>query len=175
MTTDILTVAVVIAGIALIYYVFPHSPKPANMHDDTTASVTPPAGDAASAPQTPPSPAATEPAFIIKNGVNIQTLAQGSGPAAKAGDKVSVHYTGMLTDGKVFDSSIPRGKPFTLTLGAGQVIAGWEVGLEGMQVGEKRKLTIPPNMGYGAQGAGGVIPPNATLVFEVELLAINGS
>ena len=103
----------------------------------------------------------------------IETLQQGEGDIAAAGQQVSVHYEGKLTDGTVFDASRPRGQPFTFTLGKGQVIKGWDQGVEGMAVGEIRRLTIPPEMGYGARGAGGVIPPNATLVFEVELLAVN--
>ena len=94
----------------------------------------------------------------------------GDGAEAKAGQTVSVHYTGWLTDGKKFDSSVDRGQPFSFALGAGQVIKGWDQGVAGMKVGGKRKLTIPADLGYGARGAGGVIPPNATLLFEVDFL-----
>ncbi|MDP2109625.1 MAG: FKBP-type peptidyl-prolyl cis-trans isomerase [Thiobacillus sp.] len=102
----------------------------------------------------------------------IEDLVAGSGDTATAGQSVSVHYTGWLTDGQKFDSSLDRDDPFEFRLGAGQVIPGWDQGVAGMQVGGKRKLTIPPELGYGSRGAGGVIPPNATLVFEVELLAV---
>ncbi|MGZ3687946.1 MAG: FKBP-type peptidyl-prolyl cis-trans isomerase [Bdellovibrionota bacterium] len=101
-----------------------------------------------------------------------EDLVVGTGVEATAGQTVSVHYTGWLTDGKKFDSSLDRGQPFKFRLGAGQVIPGWDKGVQGMKVGGKRKLTIPSSMGYGERGAGGVIPPNATLVFEVELLGV---
>ena len=102
----------------------------------------------------------------------IEDQVVGEGPAAKAGDTITVHYTGYLTDGTQFASS-QGGDPYTLTLGVGGVIQGWDEGLIGMQVGGKRKLTIPPDMAYGESGAGGgIIPPNATLIFEVELLEI---
>lgn len=103
----------------------------------------------------------------------IEDLQEGTGEVAKAGDRVTVHYRGTLTNGTKFDASYDRGEPFTFGLGAGQVIKGWDQGVAGMKVGGKRKLTIPPSLGYGARGAGGVIPPNATLVFEVELLKVN--
>lgn len=96
----------------------------------------------------------------------------GDGAEATAGKTVSVHYTGTLTDGKKFDSSLDRGEPFSFTLGQGEVIQGWDQGVAGMKVGGKRKLVIPPSLGYGDQGAGDDIPPNSTLVFEVELLSV---
>ncbi len=102
----------------------------------------------------------------------IEDIQVGTGAEAKAGNKVSVHYVGTLTNGNKFDSSRDRGKPFEFSLGAGQVIKGWDQGVAGMKIGGKRKLTIPPHLGYGARGAGGVIPPNATLVFEVELIKV---
>lgn len=104
--------------------------------------------------------------------LKIETLQEGSGPEAKNNDVVSVHYTGYLINGQVFDSSVGRGEPFVFTLGAGRVIKGWDLGVLGMKVGEKRKLTIPPDLAYGNAGAGGVIPPNATLIFEVEMVKI---
>jgi len=101
-----------------------------------------------------------------------EDLTLGDGAEAAAGMSVSVHYTGTLTDGTKFDSSLDRGQPFDFRLGAGQVIKGWDEGVPGMKVGGKRKLTIPPEMAYGDRGFPPVIPPNSTLVFEVELMAI---
>ena len=112
------------------------------------------------------------PAVTTASGLVIEELVMGSGAAAAAGQHVTVHYTGWLTNGTKFDSSKDRNDPFDFPLGAGHVIRGWDEGVQGMQVGGKRKLTIPPALGYGARGAGGVIPPNATLVFEVELLGV---
>jgi FKBP-type peptidyl-prolyl cis-trans isomerase FkpA len=109
---------------------------------------------------------------ITDSGLKIEEVQEGDGSPAKAGDKVRVHYTGWLTDGTKFDSSLDRNQPFDFDLGAGRVIRGWDEGVAGLKPGGKRKLTIPPQLGYGAAGAGGVIPPNATLVFEVELVEI---
>ena len=106
------------------------------------------------------------------SGLVIEEVLDGEGAEAGVGQTVSVHYTGWLTDGTKFDSSKDRNEPFEFPLGARHVIAGWDEGVQGMRIGGTRKLTIPPALGYGARGAGGVIPPNATLVFEVELLGL---
>ncbi|WP_158902009.1 FKBP-type peptidyl-prolyl cis-trans isomerase [Burkholderia sp. L27(2015)] len=110
--------------------------------------------------------------ITTESGLQYEELTEGTGAEAAAGQTVSVHYTGWLTDGQKFDSSKDRNQPFEFSLGAGMVIRGWDEGVQGMKVGGVRKLTIPPELGYGARGAGGVIPPNATLVFEVELLDV---
>ena len=108
----------------------------------------------------------------IPSGLIVEDINIGEGAAAAAGQKVTVHYTGWLTNGTKFDSSKDRNDPFVFPLGGGRVIKGWDEGVQGMKVGGKRKLTIPPALGYGSRGAGSVIPPNATLVFEVELLGV---
>jgi len=110
---------------------------------------------------------------ITDSGLKYEDLALGEGAVAAPGHRVEVHYTGWLTDGSKFDSSLDRNQPFRFSLGKGMVIRGWDEGVAGMQVGGRRRLTIPPQLGYGAHGAGGVIPPHATLVFEVELLDID--
>lgn len=102
----------------------------------------------------------------------IEELENGTGKEAVKGKEITVHYTGRLDNGTVFDSSLSRNQPFTFTLGVGMVIAGWDEGFNGMKEGGKRKLTIPPEMAYGRRGAGGVIPPDATLIFEVALLKV---
>ncbi|MBU3964637.1 FKBP-type peptidyl-prolyl cis-trans isomerase [Patescibacteria group bacterium] len=111
---------------------------------------------------------------IIPSSLGIEILKQGQGAQAKTGDKISVNYSGKLLNGEEFDSNFGKDSPFVFTLGAGQVIQGWDFGLLGMQIGERRKITIPSDLGYGSRGAGaGLIPPDSTLIFEVELLNIN--
>jgi FKBP-type peptidyl-prolyl cis-trans isomerase len=107
-----------------------------------------------------------------ESGLQYWEIKVGLGPFAKAGDHVKVHYTGWLTTGKKFDSSVDAHQPYEFTLGQSEVIKGWDEGVAGMKVGGKRTLIIPPELGYGARGAGGVIPPNATLMFDVELLGV---
>jgi len=107
-----------------------------------------------------------------KGQLKTEVLQEGTGILADNNNMITVHYTGFLEDGTKFDSSVERGEPFSFVLGTGQVIKGWEYGVLGMQIGEKRKLTIAPELAYGESGAGGVIPSNATLIFEVELLGI---
>jgi FKBP-type peptidyl-prolyl cis-trans isomerase len=120
-----------------------------------------------------PSPSNTNNNFMIQN-MKVEILKEGTGMGAKTGDTVTVNYTGWLTDGTKFDSSLNPGRtPFQFTLGQNSVIQGWELGVLGMKVGEKRKLTIPPELAYGSSGAGSTIPGNATLIFEIDLLKIN--
>ncbi len=114
--------------------------------------------------------AAEEPMVTTSSGLQYVDLVAGTGREAHPGETAIVHYTGKLKDGTTFDSSKERHEPFSFRLGAGQVIKGWDEGIEGMHIGGTRKLIIPPQLGYGARGAGSLIPPNATLVFEVELL-----
>ncbi len=161
----IVIVIVLVGG----YYLLNSSPSPA------TPETNPPKSDIMiqEEPTQSPPTQTTQPEDQVEK-VQIETLVEGKGEGAKDGDTLSVHYTGTLTDGTKFDSSIDRGEPFSVTLGAGQVIKGWEEGLMGMKVGEKRRLTIPPSLGYGPTGMpGSPIGPNATLIFEVELLKIN--
>jgi FKBP-type peptidyl-prolyl cis-trans isomerase len=133
-----------------------------------------PVGPSATQPAAVSVPVANPQPRITASGLGIIEVAEGNGPVAKAGDNVAVNYTGKLADGTKFDSSYDRNEPIQFPLGAGHVIKGWDEGIAGMKVGGKRKLIIPPDLGYGATGTpGGPIPPNATLYFDVELMAIN--
>jgi peptidylprolyl isomerase len=147
-------------------------PRPEAIQADTPTTT----GAEAKPAATPaPAPTPAQPAPDPNAKLEIKDLVVGKGPEAKAGDTVKVHYVGALTNGEEFDASKKHGtEPFTFELGKGRVIKGWDEGVAGMKVGGKRKLVIPPHLGYGARGAGGKIPPNATLVFEVELVEVVG-
>jgi FKBP-type peptidyl-prolyl cis-trans isomerase len=155
----ILIILLIILIVLGVYFLFRNSPK----NEEPKVSPTP----------TPTSTATPAPNSYEIQGMKVDILKEGTGEAAKNGDTVTVHYVGTLENGNKFDSSVDRGIPFSFNLGAGQVIQGWDLGVLGMKVGEKRKLTIPPELGYGATGTpGGPIPPNTTLIFGVELLKI---
>ena len=163
-TTTGIVVALAVVVVAA-FFIFPNY-SPFNLLQSQTQQ---PA--AATAPTITPTQATTTMPDATQLQITDQTV--GTGAVAQAGDSITVNYVGSLTNGTVFDASANHGQPFTFTLGAGQVIPGWDQGLVGMKVGGKRTLVIPPALGYGAQGAGGVIPPNATLVFQVELVSVS--
>ncbi len=141
--------------------------------DKATTPIAPQVETQATPQATPMTPNESAPQLVTTpSGLKYQDIVVGTGAIPQTGQNVVVHYTGKLTDGTKFDSSLDRNQPFSFRIGAGQVIKGWDEGLSTMRVGGKRQLTIPPDLGYGARGAGGVIPPNATLVFDVELLRI---
>jgi peptidylprolyl isomerase len=123
-------------------------------------------------PETTTEEASEETLVTTDSGLQYEDIVEGTGAMPQKGQRVTVHYTGTLENGTKFDSSRDRNRPFSFTIGVGQVIKGWDEGVMGMRVGGQRKLVIPPELGYGARGAGGVIPPNATLLFDVELLRI---
>jgi len=154
--------------LALVAFAMSCSQSEAPKQDDSAAQ---PAA-ATATPQPAAAAAAPQPGATVTE-LKMEDTKVGTGDEAATGKSVTVHYTGWLTDGTKFDSSKDHGQPFTFQLGAGQVIKGWDQGVVGMKVGGVRKLTIPSSLAYGDRGAGGVIPPGATLVFEVELLAVN--
>jgi FKBP-type peptidyl-prolyl cis-trans isomerase len=168
-TPAALTAAALVALAGCTSLTEPPAPEP--IASETRVAAAPPASAGAQALPT----ASAVPAMPVPpdEQMGMVTLTPGNGAIAKVGDRVSVHYVGTLTDGKKFDSSRDRNQPFQFVLGQGQVIKGWDQGVAGMKVGEKRKLTIPPAMAYGLQGRPPLIPPNSTLIFEVELMAIN--
>ena len=174
MNKKVLIVLIVIVALLLGYMLFGSSSAVAPSKDDATKV-------AQTQPVTQPQPQATTQPQVAANstndtknmGLEIKTTKEGTGAAVKAGDTVSVLYTGKLMDGTVFDASVKHGnQPFDFKVGAGMVIKGWDQGLLGAKVGEKRTLTIPGDLAYGPQGIPGTIPPNATLIFDVEVLAI---
>ena len=167
-----LLVAVIIVALAVILFITQGS----DTSDTTTTSeqtaeeTAAPAEETAPEETAPSDPEPSDPPSTPQ--IGIEDLVVGTGSEAVAGKQVVVHYTGWLEDGTQFDSSLDRGEPFEFGLGMGQVIVGWDQGVAGMLEGGQRRLTIPPEYGYGPAGAGGVIPPNATLIFEVELLEV---
>ena len=165
--------SVALAGVLAVGCASSHSAAVQDKPATTTAAVAPaPATTPATTPGPVPAPTQEAKVHTLPSGLVYEDLVVGEGQVAEAGQTATVHYTGWLTDGTKFDSSLDRGDPFQFALGAGQVIRGWDEGVQGMRIGGKRKLTIPSDLGYGSRGAGGVIPPNATLVFEVELLGL---
>ena len=153
--TDIAIIAIVVLIGTLIYFAVPRSAAAPQVSTGSNLSAS---NNATMSP--------------TEAQLKIEVIKEGTGEPSRNGETLVVNYTGMLEDGTVFDSSIPRGEPFSVTLGKGDVIPGWELGLLGMKVGEERKLIIPPDLAYGKNGIGGVIPPNATLIFDVQLLKI---
>lgn len=164
-TKTIILTTLIIALVVAVIFVFQNLK---NKENDNPEDVYQPKVSLSSSPSPSPTPAPGD-----DQKIKVEILKVGSGfQQTKTGDKIAVHYTGTLLNGAKFDSSLDRGEPFVFTLGAGQVIKGWDQGLVGMKVGEQRKLTIPPEFGYGSQSVG-PIPPNSTLVFDVELIEIS--
>lgn len=149
------------------------APKPASVNVVPATPVTNQIAQAESNPPMNAIPQNDPNVITTASGLRYTDLIEGTGASPQTGQRVRVHYTGTLEDGTKFDSSRDRNRPFDFTIGVGQVIRGWDEGVATMKVGGRRQLIIPPDLGYGARGAGGVIPPNATLIFDVELLQVN--
>ncbi len=160
----------ILVTVGIISFFVTNSKNSQSQNSDTGFSVVPTSSPSGTI--TTSSPVATVKGEEKVDQLKIEEIKVGAGAEAVSGKRVTVNYSGILTNGTKFDSSYDRGTPFSFNLGAGEVIQGWDIGVVGMKVGGKRKLTIPANLGYGAAGAGGVIPPNATLIFEVELLGV---
>ena len=167
MTKSIFAITLVVVFVGITAFVF--YKKSSDVGLSPTTSMTP-------LPTPTPTPPENNKIIKMENGLQIEDLTIGTGPEAKAGDTISVNYVGALENGTVFDASEKHGGPATFQIGVGQLIKGWDIGIPGMKVGGKRKLIVPPSLGYGSQNVGnGLIPPNSTLTFEVELLAVQAS
>lgn len=162
------SIIIVIVAIGVVFFLLKRAPNPVPPTENSSQSGAQTTNTNQTATMTTTQPEATEQ-------LTMTTTKAGTGEAAKDGDTLSVNYTGYLSDGTKFDSSLDRGTPFEFTLGAGMVIQGWDIGMKGMKVGESRKLVIPAKYAYGEKGFPGVIPENATLTFDVDLLAIKQS
>jgi len=175
-TVFAITIVVVFLGIAFFLF-YRKVNNSGDVSLNPTVSVTPlptsPSADSGSSSSASIIPPENNKIIKMENGLQIQDLKVGTGSEAKAGDTISVNYVGSLENGTVFDASSKHGGPATFQIGVGQLIKGWDIGIPGMKVGGKRKLVVPPSLGYGSQNVGnGLIPPNSTLVFEVELLVV---
>lgn len=167
-TKSILAIAVIVLAVVAFWLLM----RDSNNEDALDIIEEPtPTETATTSPATSASPTSSPKTITMENGLKIEEVQVGTGAQAKAGDTISAHYTGYFTDGKIFDSS-SEGSPISFKLGAGNVIQGWDLGLVGMKVGGKRKLTIPPDLAYGPDGIPNAIPPNSTLIFDVELVKI---
>lgn len=176
MKSILLSAAAIVLCVAVLVAVQMTSPKPAEVSADPLATVSP-AAQPEKIATTPPkedkkSPMTDADYTTTPSGLKYKDIVKGTGESPTNGQTVEVHYTGTLTDGSKFDSSRDRGQTFKFPIGVGRVIKGWDEGVGTMQIGGRRELVIPPELGYGASGAGGVIPPNATLIFDVELISV---